>query len=82
MKLIENLLKTNASTLQDASGQASSVRSWKFLAIVTAFALIAVDGILLLKTMQPSQVAQVPQPTPVPSPQPQATNNQQSAISN
>jgi hypothetical protein len=62
---IKHPVKTNPSTLQDASGQASSGRSWKYLVIVLVLALIAVGAILLLQNIQPEPVAQTPAaPTP------------------
>ena len=57
-----------------------SQTSWKVLAIVCAVAILAVAGILALKTIQPAPETQVPQPTLTPSPEPQPISNQQSAI--
>jgi len=71
----------NQKPTKEATESKPSVKTnWKYIAIVAVFALIALGGILLLKTLQPAPVAQVPQPSPTPSLQPQPVNNQQSTI--
>jgi len=71
MKLIDNPFKTNPSTLQDTSGQASSGRYWKILAVITIVAIIlTIGGVLLLRTLQPApSPTPIAQQTPPPTPQ-------------
>jgi len=81
----ETIMEQNQQPIQEATESKPPVKAnWKYLAIVVAFALIAVGGILLLRKIQPAQAPTLPpaaQQIPPPSPQPQPSDTSDFTLS-